>query len=263
MNRKQNSSKRSVSKMAKAGAMAAMMTAAMWCSPMSVSAGPFNCAADLNGNGTVGPPDLSIFLGDWGPCPPDPDPLCPRADCPSDLDCDGQVHGSDLAVLLHAWGQNLCLGNAGVPMPLGFYECFDLDEGMMMDPGMPFCISQQVDMHLAYNADTENHLRVLPDNALGMALTQQGYGSVNCETLVLLDANGITDGDGVPDIEEPLDPSNVDMPLGNNDTLIIKTSGTLGVNYYKVRATQIGPPDGIPEVTISFGQLCPPNSASE
>jgi len=225
-----------------------MMTVVGWCSPMSVSAAPLNCATDLDGNGIVGPPDLSIFMDDWGPCPPD-------AECPSDLDGDGQVHGSDLALLLHAWGQNMCLGIGGSEMQLGLYQCFDLESGAVMDMGLPDCISEQIDMHLAYNADDpQNHLRVVGDQAQGMKrLEGRPYVSVHCG----MDA----DHNGMPDIAE-LDPPNhpnVDQPLGDNDTMFIKTlDNNSKERYYKVRATPIELPDGSLEATISFSELCPP-----
>lgn len=54
--------------------------------------------ADLDGDGTVGPADLAILLGGWGPCPGLPDK------CPADLDGDGAVGAADLAILLGNWG---------------------------------------------------------------------------------------------------------------------------------------------------------------
>jgi probable HAF family extracellular repeat protein len=53
--------------------------------------------SDLNGDGSVGPADLAILLGSWGPCPAE-------GDCPADLDGDGIVGAADLAILLGAWG---------------------------------------------------------------------------------------------------------------------------------------------------------------
>lgn len=50
------------------------------------------CSGDLNGDGTVGGPDLSIMLSSWG------------SDGPGDLDGDNVVSGTDLATLLSAWG---------------------------------------------------------------------------------------------------------------------------------------------------------------
>jgi hypothetical protein len=50
------------------------------------------CAADLDGDGAVGPGDLAVLLGGWG------------QPGPSDLDGDGAVTPSDLATLLGAWG---------------------------------------------------------------------------------------------------------------------------------------------------------------
>ncbi|MBL9147515.1 MAG: FG-GAP repeat protein [Phycisphaerae bacterium] len=49
------------------------------------------CNGDLDGNGTIGPPDLAILLGAWG---------FPGAD----LDGDATVGPNDLAILLGAWG---------------------------------------------------------------------------------------------------------------------------------------------------------------
>ena len=49
-------------------------------------------SADLEGNGTVGPEDLSALLAQWG------------MDGPADLDGDGQTDGKDLAMLLTLWG---------------------------------------------------------------------------------------------------------------------------------------------------------------
>ncbi|TVQ31870.1 MAG: hypothetical protein EA376_07735 [Phycisphaeraceae bacterium] len=53
---------------------------------------------DLNGDGAVGSADLAILLGNWGMCPPEPDP------CPADLNGDGSVGSADLAILLGNWG---------------------------------------------------------------------------------------------------------------------------------------------------------------
>ena len=52
------------------------------------------CPADVDGNGFVGPFDLAILLGFWGPNP----------DHPADLDGDGVVGPADLALLLGNWG---------------------------------------------------------------------------------------------------------------------------------------------------------------
>jgi hypothetical protein len=48
---------------------------------------------DLDGDGSVGGPDLAILLGAWGAC----------GGCPADLDADGLVGATDLATLLAAW----------------------------------------------------------------------------------------------------------------------------------------------------------------
>ncbi len=52
------------------------------------------CPADLNGDDDVGPPDLAILLGAWGP----------NANHPADLNADGVVGAADIAILLGAWG---------------------------------------------------------------------------------------------------------------------------------------------------------------
>jgi hypothetical protein len=52
------------------------------------------CPADIDGSGDVGPFDLAVLLGAWGPC----------AECPADLNEDGQVGAFDLALLLGSWG---------------------------------------------------------------------------------------------------------------------------------------------------------------
>lgn len=61
------------------------------------------CCEDLNADGTVGPADLALVLGHWGPCG--------ESCTPSDLYCDHStgascnvVDAADLAVLLGAWG---------------------------------------------------------------------------------------------------------------------------------------------------------------
>jgi thermitase len=52
---------------------------------------------DLDGDGAIGPTDLAILLGSWGPCD-DCD-----GECLPDLDGDCQVGAADLAILLGAW----------------------------------------------------------------------------------------------------------------------------------------------------------------
>lgn len=54
------------------------------------------CSADLNCNGAVGPDDLAVILGNWGPTPPN-DPV-------ADLDGDGLIDPTDLAIVLNKWG---------------------------------------------------------------------------------------------------------------------------------------------------------------
>jgi hypothetical protein len=60
----------------------------------SITPGDGAPTGDLNGDGTVGPADLAILLGSWGPCD----------GCPADLDGDGIVDAADLAILLGNWG---------------------------------------------------------------------------------------------------------------------------------------------------------------
>jgi len=62
----------------------------------SVEVGPCS-PADLDVTGDVGPFDLALLLGSWGPCPA-------KDECPADLDGDGDVGAFDLALLLGAWG---------------------------------------------------------------------------------------------------------------------------------------------------------------
>lgn len=50
------------------------------------------CSGDLDGDGTVGAPDLSILLGAWG------------GKSKADLDGNGVVDAADLTILLGAWG---------------------------------------------------------------------------------------------------------------------------------------------------------------
>ncbi len=52
---------------------------------------------DLDGDGSVGTPDLVLLLGAWGPCDD-----C--GDCLADLDGDCAVGGGDLILLLGNWG---------------------------------------------------------------------------------------------------------------------------------------------------------------
>ena len=52
------------------------------------------CPWDLNGDGAVGPFDLALVLGFWGPNPGHP----------SDIDGDGEVGPFDLALVLGNWG---------------------------------------------------------------------------------------------------------------------------------------------------------------
>lgn len=56
---------------------------------------PPPCAADLDEDGTIGPADLALLLGAWGPTEGHP---------PEDINEDGNVGPMDLALLLGAWG---------------------------------------------------------------------------------------------------------------------------------------------------------------
>lgn len=55
---------------------------------------PHPCPHDLNADGAIGPADLALLLGAWGPGDGNP----------PDFDSNGQVNPEDLAVLLGAWG---------------------------------------------------------------------------------------------------------------------------------------------------------------
>jgi hypothetical protein len=63
---------------------------------ITVTRVPASVPGDLNGDGSIGAPDLSILLSAWGPC-------APGAPCPADLNGDGAVGPQDLAALLAAW----------------------------------------------------------------------------------------------------------------------------------------------------------------
>ena len=71
-----------------------------WTDPADPPAMPgCDCAPpDLDCNGSVGPFDLALLLGNWGLCPE------PPANCPADLDGDGIVNAFDLAILLGSLG---------------------------------------------------------------------------------------------------------------------------------------------------------------
>ena len=68
----------------------ALMTA--WLEGLSSAA--LVAREDLDGDGFVGPGDLSVVLASWGEC----------RGYPADLSDDGVVDGSDLAAMLAAWG---------------------------------------------------------------------------------------------------------------------------------------------------------------
>lgn len=54
----------------------------------------WHCIQDINRDGSVGPADLAMLLGAWGP----------NEFHPADLDDNGTVGPVDLAMLLGAWG---------------------------------------------------------------------------------------------------------------------------------------------------------------
>ena len=56
----------------------------------------FTCDGELTFDSFVGPADLAIILGNWGPVPPN-DPI-------ADLNDDGIVGPADLAIVLGNWG---------------------------------------------------------------------------------------------------------------------------------------------------------------
>lgn len=64
------------------------------------SASAIDCPGDVNGDGTVGFPDLVTVLGDWGPC----------TGCDADLDGNGLVGFSDLLIVLTDWD---CVASTG------------------------------------------------------------------------------------------------------------------------------------------------------
>jgi len=68
------------------------------------------CAADLNGDDTVGNHDLAMLLGSWSP----PGGTCPDP-CFADLVNDNVVDSSDLVLLLGAWGSCGAYGFADAP----------------------------------------------------------------------------------------------------------------------------------------------------
>ena len=55
------------------------------------------CAGDLNDDGFIDGPDLTLLLSNWGPCPT-------GKECIADLNKNGSVDGSDLSILLGSWG---------------------------------------------------------------------------------------------------------------------------------------------------------------
>lgn len=75
-----------------------------WAQFLSVWSGPGDppslptcqCPTDLNGDGIVGPFDLALLLGSWGPC---------EGGCQADFNADGAVGPFDLAQLLANWGE--------------------------------------------------------------------------------------------------------------------------------------------------------------
>ena len=56
-----------------------------------------SCAGDLNGDDIVDGGDLTILLGEWGPCPA-------GTACIADMNGDSLVDGADLNLILGGWG---------------------------------------------------------------------------------------------------------------------------------------------------------------
>ena len=90
-----------------------------WClvvgASAAVLAGDLPCPGNLNGDEGVGPFDLAIVLGSWGPC----------EGCPADFDGDGDVDAADLAFVLGSWGP--CPGPPVNDVCEGSIEIFDGD----------------------------------------------------------------------------------------------------------------------------------------
>jgi hypothetical protein len=64
--------------------------------PSAYSNGGRVMAIDLDGDGTVGAPDLAMLLSAWGPA---------AQGTPADFNRDGSVSAPDLSILLSFWGQ--------------------------------------------------------------------------------------------------------------------------------------------------------------
>jgi hypothetical protein len=61
---------------------------------MIASACPSECLTDINNDGITDGADLTLLLGDWGPC----------KGCAADITGDNMVDGADLTLLLGDWG---------------------------------------------------------------------------------------------------------------------------------------------------------------
>ena len=61
---------------------------------MIATACPSECPTDINGDGITDGADLTLLLGDWGPC----------KNCAADITGDDMVDGADLTLLLGDWG---------------------------------------------------------------------------------------------------------------------------------------------------------------
>lgn len=72
----------------------AIINACIWMNPTAPPPPPA-CPEDIDGDGTIGGPDLALVLQAWGPCP---------GKCPADINASGSVDGADLALLLQSWG---------------------------------------------------------------------------------------------------------------------------------------------------------------
>jgi len=71
----------------------AIINACVWMNPTAPP--PPACPEDIDGDGSIGGPDLALLLQAWGTC---------GGKCPADINTSGSVDGADLALLLQSWG---------------------------------------------------------------------------------------------------------------------------------------------------------------
>lgn len=73
--------------------------------PMDMVIGPVGLTPDLNGDGSVGVPDLIILLSSWGACSDcSPGTGTGTGTCPADLDGNCAVGVADVLIVLSSWG---------------------------------------------------------------------------------------------------------------------------------------------------------------